>query len=105
MAMQTTVLTSDFIRNLKLSIVKGLYSKFPDKDIGKLSMCCYTEEDVPTSDFGESVLYVQIGFHDIKDNLTPWLIIRMYRRYSKILMFPYIDKPLLFKDEVKKVGS
>lgn len=81
-----TVFTKEWLIDTVKKTTKELYDLFPDKNFGNLSCSCFDDNMKVTTNYGESVYYVDITFYD-KFTKFPWLICRFYRRYRNVKFY------------------
>lgn len=81
-----TIFTVEWLKNTLKRTQNELYSLFPDKTFGQLSVECFDDNFKSTTEYGEKVYYVDISFHD-RYTKIPWLICRFYRQNAKVRFY------------------
>lgn len=82
----STIFTKDWLINTVKQTTHDLYELFPDKNFGNLSCQCFDSNMKTTTNYGESIYYVDISFHD-KITKLPWLICRFYKQDRNVKFY------------------
>lgn len=81
-----TIFTKSWLVETVKRTAHDLYLLFPDKNFGELSCSCFNSDLKTTTDYGDSVYYVDISFHD-RYTKIPWLICRFYKKNAKVRFY------------------
>ena len=81
-----TIFTKDWLINTVKRTTHELYDLFPDRNFGELSCVCFDSNMKNTTNYGDSVYYVDLSFHD-RYTRIPWLICRFYKQNRNVRFY------------------